>query len=303
MLELVRGYAAAVLDVAEEAGSVEDVAAAMRALGGLLVSSPRLRNALTDGSIPGHSRSGVLADLLEGKAEAGAVALATFPVLYERASELPKTYEQLIELAEQRVARRAQPGASRPVAEPPIGRSGGLERLRGFAERVFETVDSPGDVDGIEDELFRLARTVEQHPQLRAALSKPQTPLAERVGVVDSLLASKVRPETLRLAEYVLACGRARDVVGALDYLVELAAHERGRRVAEVRAAVELGTDERERLTTALSRRTRRRVELRIAVDPAVIGGISVSVGDTVIDGTLRHRLEQLRDTLLQPAG
>jgi F-type H+-transporting ATPase subunit delta len=300
MLELVRGYAAAVLDVAEAEGALGDVISALRGLGRLLVSSSRLRDALTDNSIAGHARAAVLADLLDGRATPAASALATFPVLYERASELPKTYEQLLELAEQRAG---DGGNARVRAEPPIGRSGALERLRGFAERVFETLDSQDLVDALEDELFRLARIAEQQPRLRAALAEPQTPLAERIAVLDSLLEGKVRPETARLAEYVLRCGRARDLVGALDYLVELAAFERGRRVADVRAAIELDASERERLAAALTARVRRRVELRVTVDPAVIGGVSVSVGDTVIDGTLRHRLEQLRETLLQPAG
>jgi F-type H+-transporting ATPase subunit delta len=90
--------------------------------------------------------------------------------------------------------------------------------------------------------------------------------------------------------------------VDALDYLVEVAAADRGRRVADVRAAVDLDADERQRLSEALSRTMRRPVELRVRIDPSVLGGIGISVGDTVIDGTVRHRLEQLRESLLQRA-
>ncbi|HET9093319.1 MAG TPA: ATP synthase F1 subunit delta [Acidimicrobiales bacterium] len=300
MLELVRGYAAAVFDEAEAAGRLEGAVAALDAVRGAVVSSERLRGALTDGSIPASDRAAVLTDLLEGKVPAEIVALVTFPVLYERAGESPKTYELLLELAESRQARAAAGGPMEP--EPPIGRAGAMERLRGFAERTFERLDDQAAVDAIEDELFRFARIAEQHHGLRAAIAGPVTALEARLEILDDLLAGKVRPETIALLGYVLRTGRARDLVGTADYLVNLAAAERGRRVADVRAAVELDADERTRLAAALGRLVRRSVELRVVIDPSVIGGIRVSVGDTVIDGTLRHRLDQLRDSLLLPS-
>ncbi|MHB8244681.1 MAG: ATP synthase F1 subunit delta [Acidimicrobiales bacterium] len=300
MLELVRGYAAAVFDGAQRDGDLPEVVSGLSSFCSTLVSSEPLRLALTDGSIPAWVRGAVLSDLLEPRVRREVVALATFAVVYERATELPKTYDQVLEIGEQR-ALEAEAGT--PIEpDPPIGRAGALERIRGFSERVFERLGDQEEVDGIEDELFRFARIAEQHMSLRAALSAPQTPLEARLRVLKDLLGKKVKAEALELLGYVLRCGRARDLVGAVDYLVELAAAERGRRVADVRAAVELNADERKRLTKALSTRTRRAVELRVVIDPSVIGGLGVSVGDTVIDGTLRHRLEQLRDSLFQPS-
>ena len=300
MLELVRGYAAAVLDEVEAAGRLDEAVSDLRAVRGIVVSSERLRGALTDGSVPSAERAAVLTDLLEAKVPGEVLALVTFPVVSERAGESPKTYEQLLEIAEARQATAAAGGPIEP--EPPIGRSGALERLRGFAERIFERLEDRATVDAIEDELFRFARIAEQHHGLRAAISGPVTALEARLEILDDLLAGKVRPETIALLGYILRTGRARDLVGTVDYLVNLAADERGRRVAEVRAAVELGEDERTRLAAALGRLVRRTVELRVVIDPSVIGGIGVSVGDTVIDGTVRHRLEQLRDSLLLPS-
>ncbi|HEV8064193.1 MAG TPA: F0F1 ATP synthase subunit delta, partial [Acidimicrobiales bacterium] len=139
-------------------------------------------------------------------------------------------------------------------------------------------------------------------PSLRAAVSDTSAPIEGRLAVLEDLLANRVRPDTGRLAAYTIRAGRSRDFASALDYLVELAAAERGRRIADVRTAVDLTADERQRLSDALARLTRRPVELRVRLDPTAIGGLSVAVGDIVIDGTVRHRLAQLRESLLQGA-
>lgn len=295
MLELVRGYAAGMFDDAVTSGSFPGVVAGLQMLSSVLVTSPPLRGAVTDPSIEAASRGAVLDDLLRSHTHAGVAEVATFAVEYERPGELPKTFEQLLQLAEER-AQAAGAGDELP-AEPPISRLGGLERLRGFAERIFEQLADQEVIDAIEDELFRFARTAEGSPQLRSAASS--LPPEAGAAMLSDLLQHKARRETLRLLGYVLRCGRGRDLVGAADYLVELAASERGRRVAEVRAAVDLDPGERDRLTEALTRRMRRPVELRVVKDPSVIGGLEVAVGDTVIDGTLRHRLEQLRESLV----
>jgi F-type H+-transporting ATPase subunit delta len=119
-----------------------------------------------------------------------------------------------------------------------------------------------------------------------------------REGVVRDLLADRARPATLRLVSYALASSRGRGLVSLLDWLVERAAAERGLRVADVRAAVDLDEDQRARLTTGLSRLIGRQVEVRVTVDPTVIGGVRILLGNTVIDGTVQHRLDQLRARL-----
>lgn len=298
MLDLVRGYAAAVLDEAMSDGSLGAITDGLQGLRSVLVASEPLRRALTDGSIPADARSALVSDLFSGRVPEAVTSLVTFSVGYERPAELPKTVEGLFELAETRTSEAA--AGTGVVAEPPVGRAGALERIRGFAERVFEKVPDQSVVDGIEDELFRLARIMESEAGLRSALASPNAPLPARLAFLADLLEGKVRAESLALVGYVLRCGRGRDIVGALNYLVELAADERGRRVAHVKAAVELDEDERQRLAEALGARMRRPVELRVVVDPSVLGGLDVAVGDTVIDGTVRHRLEQLRDTILQ---
>jgi F-type H+-transporting ATPase subunit delta len=299
MLELVRGYAMAAFDASVREDRTEAVAAGLDEMSHLFVSSETLRNAITDPSIPAQARGAVLEDLLADKVPEEALAVVTFAVEYERAGEVPKTTEHLVGLAET-VLENVAAGEPQP-AEPPIGRGGAYERIRGYAERVFETIPAREDIDVIEQELFQLARLAEVTPQLRDALGDGSVPLGRRLAVMTDLLEGKVRLDTLMLCAYVLRAGRASDLVGALESLVELAAAERGRRLADVRSAVELDDDERQRLEAALARIARRPVELRVQIDPGVIGGLSIVVGNTIIDGTLRHRLEQLRESLLQP--
>jgi F-type H+-transporting ATPase subunit delta len=296
MLELIRGYASAAFDGAERAGRLDEVSTGLVELARLFVASEPLRTALADGSIPATDRRAVLEDLLSGKVPEEALAPVTFAVETERASELGKTVERLVEAAELAVAGAA---AGEPLgAEPPAGRTGAYDRIGGFAERVFEKVAQPQVVDTIEDELFRLARICEQSPALREALGDGSVPMPRRLAVLADLVEAQVRPETLWLAQYVIRAGRARDLPGALDHLVELAAADRGRRVAEVHSAVPLDEAERDRLSEALSRIVRRPVELRVLIDPSVIGGVSIEVGNTLIDGTVRHRLDELRESL-----
>jgi F-type H+-transporting ATPase subunit delta len=94
----------------------------------------------------------------------------------------------------------------------------------------------------------------------------------------------------------VLHAGRVRDLVGTYEWLVELCAEERGRRVAEVRTAVALADEEVARLSRALSVIVGRPVEIRIVIDPDTVAGVLIAVGDLVIDGTIRSRFERLRD-------
>ena len=83
-----------------------------------------------------------------------------------------------------------------------------------------------------------------------------------------------------------------------VDRFVELAAGERDHEVAEVRSAVPLDQSQRDRLATALSEATGKQVEVKVIVDEHVLGGLVARIGDTVIDGTIRHRLEQLKETI-----
>jgi F-type H+-transporting ATPase subunit delta len=118
------------------------------------------------------------------------------------------------------------------------------------------------------------------------------------MGVVYDLLGDRASVVTTNLVALVVGAGRGRELSAIIDRLVERAAGERDAVVAEVRSAIALDDQQRARLAEALGRATGKRVEVRSVVDPTVLGGIVAQVGDTVIDGSIRARLDQLREAI-----
>ena len=197
------------------------------------------------------------------------------------------------------LAHRAGPstGATSPCsATSPPG-----ERIGGYATAVFEEATTT-ELEEVEDQLFRFARIVAANPELMAELTDRDVPVELRLAVVTELLSGKVEAATERLVRFVVVGGRPRDFVGALDWLVERTAAARGWRVARVRAAEELGEPQRDQLAQALSRLSGNPVELQVTLDPDLLGGVVVNIGDLQVDATARGRLDRLREELL-PAG
>lgn len=172
------------------------------------------------------------------------------------------------------------------------------DRIDGYASALFEVARAEGNLDEVEDELFRFARSLEANDQLRNALTDELVPVARRQALVEDLLGPRASPTTTALISFVVAAGRGRDLPEIVARLVERAAGEKDRTLAEVRTAVPLTADQQARLAAALANATGRQVELKVIVDPSVLGGLVAQVGDTVIDGTVRAGLDQLRTLL-----
>jgi F-type H+-transporting ATPase subunit delta len=167
-----------------------------------------------------------------------------------------------------------------------------------YAEALFEIAKAEGGLESVEDELFRFARTLEASDDLRMSLTDMTIPVERRQQVVEELLGGKASPVTVALVSFVVGVGRSRNLPEIIDKLVARAAEERRAAVAEIRTAFPLDDDHRQRLAEALGRTTGKRVSLKEVIDPAVLGGVIAIIGDTVIDGSIRHRLEQLRESL-----
>lgn len=172
------------------------------------------------------------------------------------------------------------------------GLSAALERQA--VRATLGCAQGAGTLDHVEDELFRFGRLVDGDPGLRAAIGDRSAPLELRRALVSDLLAGKVDAATDVLAQRAVAA-RERSFDLTLDGYLTVAAALRDRAVAHVVTARPLTPEQAARLASALGRQLGREVTLQLAVDPEVIGGVRVTVGDELIEGTVADRLESAR--------
>ena len=170
--------------------------------------------------------------------------------------------------------------------------------IRGYAQALFAVAEAEGELGQVEDELFQFGKILESRPGLREALADPQLPLDRKRALLEELLGGKASRHTVSLLGFLIDQGRAKELPKILDALAEVAAEQRRKQVAEVRSAVRLTAEQRKRLQAALSKATGKDVEVKVVVDPTVIGGVVARVGDQVFDGTIRRKLEMAREQL-----
>ena len=171
-------------------------------------------------------------------------------------------------------------------------------RIDGYARALFEVARAEGTLDEVEDELFRFARSYESSDALRNALTDEAVPAGKRQAIVEDLLGGKATATTTQLVAMVVGSGRGRDLPAIVDRLVARAANAKNLSVAEVRSAVALTDDQQARLAAALANATGKQVTVKVIVDPSIIGGLVATVDDTVIDGSVRTRIDQLKARL-----
>lgn len=169
-------------------------------------------------------------------------------------------------------------------------------RVEAYARAILGIVEVEGHPAEASDELFRFARVFEANDELRSALIDEALPLERRLAVVEELLGPAALTVTKAVVSFVVSAGRAAELPAVVDAFAEHAAAARDEAVAEVRSAVPLDDALKEQLARALSEATGKRVEVKVVIDEKVLGGIVARVGDTVIDGSVRSRLDQMRE-------
>jgi F-type H+-transporting ATPase subunit delta len=170
--------------------------------------------------------------------------------------------------------------------------------VRGYAEALFAVARAEGEAGAVEDQLHAFAKLLESDAKVRDALADPALPVENKKGLVRDVLGERANPVVLGLLGLVLELGRGRDAGRIAEALVAVGAERRQHQVAEVRSAVPLDEARRAKLAAALSKATGRTVEVKVVVDPSVIGGVVARLGDEVYDGTVRTRLREVRQRL-----
>jgi len=252
---------AAVLTAVEASdGDLAAVGDELFSVAGALDATPSVRRVLTDPSNEAEACAGLAASVFGGKVSATTLAVVD-------------------------AAARGRWAGGRDLSD-------GIE-LAGLAAYVA-SADRAGQLDAVENELFEAQRIIDGERELRSVLSDRAIPTAHKSTLIDSIFGGKVAAATLALIRQAAATR-----TGSFDRVLERFADEvaarRQRTLAEVRSAYPLGDDERERLATALSAKYGKTVHINTIVDPTIVGGLKVSIGDDVIDGSIAGRLEDAR--------
>jgi F-type H+-transporting ATPase subunit delta len=229
----------------------------------LLDSEHGLRRALADATKPAGEKVGVTRRLLHGK--------------------VSEAVEDLV----------ADAAAAHWATS--VDFSDALEQLA--IEALTLSAQYGGSLDDLEDDLFRFGRVVSAQPGLRSALIGPTT-VDAKSSLLANLLSAKVGGPSLSLITQLLTHPRGRSPQVILDLAAGIAARRREQLIAVVRVATELSAVQRQRLLTVLSEAYGHGIHLNVVHDPAVIGGMSVQIGDELIDGTVISRLAAVRRRL-----
>ncbi len=170
--------------------------------------------------------------------------------------------------------------------------------ISSYAGAFHAVAAAEGNLATVEDELFRIGQAIEANDELRSTLSDAALPATRRQQVVEDLLAGKASATTNGLVSLAVGAGRGSDLPAIVRALIERSAASRNKAVAQVRSAVPLTTDQTTRLAAAITAATGKDVEIKVVIDPSVLGGLVTQIGDTVIDGSVRHRLNQVREAI-----
>lgn len=169
-------------------------------------------------------------------------------------------------------------------------------RTENYAEALLGLARAEGAEAVVADELYRVAREIDNNVELSTTLSDLALPADRRTKVVTDVLGGKVAPATLAALAAVVAAGRADELGAIAQQLAERTAGEAGQALTTIRTAVALNPDQQQRLAAALEAAAGRPIAPKFLVDPDVVGGVHAEIGDQVIDGTVRSRLAQLRE-------
>ncbi|MDP9330435.1 MAG: ATP synthase F1 subunit delta [Actinomycetota bacterium] len=169
------------------------------------------------------------------------------------------------------------------------------ELIDGYAQALLSAAEAEDALGPVEDELYEFAKAVETNTGLREALTDVTLPIENKKGLIRDVVSERANPVAATLIGFIVEAGRAREFGKIVEAFAALAAEKRRHVLAEVRSAVPLDEARRKRLAAALSTATGNDVEVKVAVDPSLVGGIVARVGDEVFDGSIASRLDDAK--------
>ena len=168
---------------------------------------------------------------------------------------------------------------------------------RRYAEAAFEIGRADGTLDAWERDMATMGATI-RHPELRSLLQHPAIPFADKERVLRKVMGRGVAAAPINLILLMVRRGRPGAIDRMIERFTELLRRHRGIALAQVRTALPLGDEQRAEIIAQLRTLTGSKIEVEETVDPDLIGGIAVRIGDQLYDATVRSRLERLRARL-----
>lgn len=168
-------------------------------------------------------------------------------------------------------------------------------RINSYAAALAEIASAEGVLGQVSAELQQIANAIDTNDQLRGKLTDEALPAIRRQAIVESLVGAKAHNVTVQIVSMIIGSGRGRDLAAIAKAISTKSATGSGKAFAEVRSAVALSDDQRARLSVALSKKLGKQLEVSVVVDPSIVGGIVATVGDEVIDGSVRSTLDQVK--------
>jgi F-type H+-transporting ATPase subunit delta len=242
---------------AGDAASLQQVSDELFAVVSLLTDNGSLRRALSDPAMSADLKQRLVDNLLAEKVSAPTLALV-------------------------RLAARNRWSEPRDLVDA-------LEAVA--VDAAMTRAERDDELDEVEDQLFRLERIIDAESDLRAALTNRNLPAERKRELVHRLLDGKAAAVTVSLVERAVLYPRGRTIERVLDEFSSFAAQRRSRLIARVTSAVPLSDDQQQRLSDALAREFGHEVRLQLVVDPALVGGITVRLGDELLDASVLRQL------------
>lgn len=168
----------------------------------------------------------------------------------------------------------------------------GVAALLAYAE-------SSKQLETVEEELFAVERLLVAERDLLTAIGNRSTTPQVRLALLKQVIGDKVSEISYALLARLVGTPRGHRVLPAIRRIIDDAAARRSRSVARVTAAVELSAAQRKRLTGILEGAYGRSIQINVSIDPAVLGGMRVQVGDEIVDATVLTRLDEARRRLV----